>query len=268
MASINFSEIAPRYEKNSLIQKSASENLISLINIGKDDDVLDLGCGTGHLSERIREMTNGKVVGIDPSEGMIKAARQRFDGLDITFEVKNAEEMRYRESFDIIFCNSVFQWFKRLVLVLENCYRALRSGGKIGIQAPAKKIYCPNFIQATEKVATDPRTNETFAHFKNPWFFLETEEEYQLLLESLKFKVLFAKLDVVKTLYTPEKVFSIFESGATAGYLNQEFYDVPIGENYIKNLLNIVRKSFFYQRGKDGKVELMFNRIYLLAKKI
>jgi len=68
MDKVNFSEIATKYEKDSLVQKSAAEILISLIGIDKDNNVLDLGCGTGHLTKRLREMTNGKVVGVDSSD--------------------------------------------------------------------------------------------------------------------------------------------------------------------------------------------------------
>jgi len=112
---------------------------------------------------------------------MIKEAVEKSRGLDIVYEIKSAEEMNYEDCFDVIFCNSAFQWFKEPEKALKNCYRALRRNGRIGIQAPAKKVYCPNFIEAVEMVKKDKRTGETFAHFKEPWFFLETAEEYSSL---------------------------------------------------------------------------------------
>ncbi|GAB5046756.1 class I SAM-dependent methyltransferase [Thermodesulfovibrio sp. TK110] len=147
MSNVNFSEIASKYERDSLVQKSAAEKLINLLRISRNDNVLDLGCGTGHLTKRIREMTKGKVIGIDSSEGMIKEAQRRNAGIDIIFEIKKAEELDYVEFFDVIFCNSSFQWFKNPEPIIKSCYRALRKNGRMGIQAPAKKIYCPNFIQ-------------------------------------------------------------------------------------------------------------------------
>ncbi|MBS1214859.1 MAG: hypothetical protein H6R26_3476, partial [Proteobacteria bacterium] len=39
----NFSEIAAKYEKNSLVQKSASDQLFDLLQIKETDAVLDVG---------------------------------------------------------------------------------------------------------------------------------------------------------------------------------------------------------------------------------
>jgi len=83
MSKIDFSKIATEYEECATVQKSASEILLKLLRIGDNDDVLDLGCGIGHLTKKIRSLTNEKVVGVDPSEGMIKEAVEKSKGLDI-----------------------------------------------------------------------------------------------------------------------------------------------------------------------------------------
>jgi ubiquinone/menaquinone biosynthesis C-methylase UbiE len=63
MSSTNFSEISARYDRDSRIQKSAAERLIGLLDLRGNDDVLDLGCGTGSLTRKLREMTNGALPG-------------------------------------------------------------------------------------------------------------------------------------------------------------------------------------------------------------
>jgi ubiquinone/menaquinone biosynthesis C-methylase UbiE len=232
MSKVDFSRIAAKYESLSSIQKSAAEILLRLIEIGDNDDVLDLGCGVGNLTMKIREITKAKVMGIDPSEGMIKKAIEKSRTFDMIFKVKSAEEMDYKDCFDIIFCNSSFQWFRYPEKAVKNCYTALRKGGRIGIQAPAKRKYSPNFIDAVEKVKIDPRTKDIFAHFKEPWFF------------------------------------DIFSSGAASGYLGQDFYDVKIGVDYIENFKKIVKETFVQQANNQGEIELIFNRLFLVAIKI
>ena len=59
MGKVDFSEIAKDYEELATIQKSASEILLNLLKIKENDDVLDLGCGTGHLTRKIRNLQRG-----------------------------------------------------------------------------------------------------------------------------------------------------------------------------------------------------------------
>lgn len=262
----NFSTISARYEQDSLIQKSAAEKLLGLLDVGEGDDVLDLGCGTGFLSRKIHGLTRGRVVGIDPSEGMIREARQA--GLQrVAHEVMTAEELRYETEFDVIFCNSAFQWFTDPTTAARNCFVALRSGGRIGIQAPARQVYCPNFVNAIESVARHPLTRETFATFCPPWFFLETAGEYAAIFSEAGFRVPFARIEELKTLHPLDEVITIFESGAAVGYLNQAYYASAIDEEYRTGFRRVVRDAFAAQVADHGLVELMFNRIYLVGVK-
>ena len=267
MKSNDFTKISARYEQDSLIQKSAAEKLIGLLDIQRGDDVLDLGCGTGSLARKIRMMTDGNVVGVDPSMGMISEAENKRQGQNITYTVKTAEGLDYRDRFTVIFCNSAFQWFRDPHKALRNCRAALKKGGRMGIQAPAKKVYCPNFVKAMGAVARDPRTAKTFSGFRPPWTFLDTKKEYSSLFERAGFSVPFARIEEVKTLHSPDEVMTIFESGAAAGYLNQDYYAATIDGAYAAAFREIVRKSFREQANGDSKVELIFNRIYLVAMK-
>ena len=250
-----------------MIQKSAAEVLLNLLEIGEKDSVLDVGCGVGNITLKIREITNARCVGIDPSEGMIKKAVEKCKDFDIFFEIKRSEEMDFNNCFDVIFCNSTFQWFENPEKAIKNCYTALRNGGRIGIQAPAKKDYSLNFIKAIEKIKENPIIRNIFSHFKEPWFFLETSDEYKNFFEKLGFKVVFSKIELVRTKHTPEEVFNIFSTGAIMGYLGQEFYDIEIDEDYIEYFKKIIKDAFIQQANNQGEVELIFNRIFLVAIK-
>ena len=264
---MDFTQIAEKYKSISLVQKSAAEILLRLLDISPEDDVLDLGCGTGNLTKNIRSLTSGTIIGIDPSEGMIKEAMQQYQHLNIIFKRQGAEEIIFKGRFNIIFCNSAFQWFGALDRSIRNCYNALKENGKIGIQAPAKKNYSPNFIEAIHNVQNDPRTKHIFQHFKNPWFFCESVDQYKSLFEKQKFIVPFAEIQYIEQCYTSEEVFQVFMSGASNGYLNQYFYDIQIDKKYIDTFKDIVKQTFLSQAGSDGKVNLAFNRIFLIAVK-
>lgn len=263
----NFTEISSKYEKDSVVQRSASEILFDLLRIGPTDDVLDLGCGTGHLSRTIREKTTGRVVGVDPSMGMIEKAREKYSDQNISFRVSTAEQLDYHNEFDIIFCNSAFQWFVDPGEAVKACYNSLRTNGKMAIQAPAKEDYCPNFLKATSEVKKHKATQHTFGYFTAPWFFYNTSVEYTKLFESAGFSVRESRIDKVVTSHSVEEAFKIFESGAAAGYLNSDYYSIPLSQDYIDAFRGIVRDSFEDQAGETGQIRLAFYRIYLLAVK-
>lgn len=267
MAGTDFSAIATRYERDSLIQKAAAEKLLGLLAIQRHDRVLDLGCGAGNLSRRLRALTERTVVAVDPSASMIREAAGHRDGAGIEFQVLAAEDLADVEAFDVIFCNSALQWFTDPGRVLANAFRALRPGGRLGIQAPAQARYCPNFLTALAAVAADPRTAATFGDFAPPWFFLETAEAYAALVREAGLAVDFARLDVQVTAHPPAEVMAIFESGAAAGYLNPAYYPALLTDAYVTAFREIVARSFHEQAGANGQVALTFNRIYLVASK-
>lgn len=162
----------------------------------------------------------------------------------------SAEKLNYENEFDIIFCNSVFQWFKKPIPALSACRNALKKNGKMAIQAPARDDYCPNFIDAIEEVRKDRSTKDIFAGFTSPWLFFNTAEEYSDLFKDAGFTIRESTIDKVVTENTPEEVYTIFESGAAAGYLNEEYYNTMITQDSIKSFRKIVRDSFVNQAGR------------------
>ncbi len=267
MGDYDFSEIAWEYESLATVQRSASEILLSLLKIRETEDVLDLGCGTGSLTRMIRKLTKGRVVGVDPSEGMLREAVEKSGGLQIEYVMKRAEDIEWEEEFDVIVCNSALQWFEDPRRAIKNCYRALKKGGRIGVQAPAKRVYSPNFIEAIREVEKDERTRDILSHFRSPWFLLEREEEYKTLFEGCGLRVTLSKTERVVTYHTPEEVFGIFSTGAVAGYLNSRYYDVDLTEDYISAFKEIVLNAFRKQANEKGIVRLEFNRLFLVAVK-
>jgi|SRR5579884_1684771 len=98
--------------------------------------VLDLGCGTGEDSRRLAALVapDGEVVGIDASEAMVAAARQRAEGtgLPVTFHVGDAMRLDLpTESFDAVRCERMLVHVPDPVVVLGEMVRVARRGGRI-----------------------------------------------------------------------------------------------------------------------------------------
>ena len=132
--------------------------------------------------------TSGRVVGIDPAEGMIERAAREHGDDGIDFAVSSAEAMPFHQEFDTIFCNSAFQWVRNADKAVAGFAGALRAGGRVGIQAPARSDYCPNFLSAIEAIAADVSLGPTFTRFKSPWCFFQDASEYRRCLSAMGFR--------------------------------------------------------------------------------
>ena len=93
-----------------------SNNLtINNIDLGLEDIVLDIGCGSGKAARLAAEIcTSGNVIGIDPTATMIRIARETTDQnyTNLEFRIGCAEKIPYpHESFTIaIAINSIHHW--------------------------------------------------------------------------------------------------------------------------------------------------------------
>jgi ubiquinone/menaquinone biosynthesis C-methylase UbiE len=130
-----FDNVSGQYKDKAVIQQTAASNLLSLIKIGKSDNIIDIACGPGHITYRLSKITGGKVTGIDISEGMIHQAKTLYPGID--FRQIAAEGLDYKNEFDIAFCNSSLMWFVNPEKAIKGIYNALKTGGRLALACPA-----------------------------------------------------------------------------------------------------------------------------------
>ena len=70
--------------------------ILKELNLKKDQTIIDIGCGGGHLVEEISMCvgSKGKVIGVDPSEFQIKTAKERCKHLsNVEFLCSNANDI-------------------------------------------------------------------------------------------------------------------------------------------------------------------------------
>ncbi|XP_068733563.1 malonyl-[acyl-carrier protein] O-methyltransferase 1-like [Montipora capricornis] len=141
MSSMSGSSAAEGYKEASLsIQKIFGEEIIqSDVSPQPGDAILDLGCGTGELSAYLAELVGpeGKVIGIDPDEQRIRAAKQshgeRKNLSLVEGSVSNISQI-FPQSFDIIFSNYVLHWNAEKQKAFENMFASLNPGRKIAFE--------------------------------------------------------------------------------------------------------------------------------------
>tara|TARA_R110002167_G_scaffold54785_2_gene156039 strand:- start:477 stop:1244 length:768 start_codon:yes stop_codon:yes gene_type:complete len=160
--------------------------LIDMLDPKKGERILDLGCGAGQLTSKIKALCS-EVVGIDSATEMIENAREQFPLID--FRVADAVDYHFKEKFDAIFSNATLHWVidhkKAIACMFEN----LREGGRIALEFGGKD----NVEAITDQLRKTLRFRgyEKQADLK-VWYF-PSIGEYTSALEDAGFTVTFAE---------------------------------------------------------------------------
>lgn len=94
---------------------------------------LDVGCGTGALTELILELNQPtEVKGVDPSEGFVSYARQHIQDRRATFSIGDAQSLQLDSTnFDAVVSGLVLNFFPRPELAVREMLRVARPGGVV-----------------------------------------------------------------------------------------------------------------------------------------
>ena len=103
------------------------EAVVELLAPKAGERVLDVGCGTGHLTNKIAA-SGATVLGIDVSPEMIGRARVLYP--DLRFEIADATSFHFDEPFDAVFSNAALHWIEEQDQVTDCVRRALKTGGR------------------------------------------------------------------------------------------------------------------------------------------
>ncbi len=109
---------------------------LSKLDLRGDESVIDAGCGTGRVTEKLLErLPRGKVLAADGSNAMVEAAKKRFAGDErVSFSRQNLLELEVEEPADIIFSTATFHWIPDHEKLFERLHAALIPGGLLAAQ--------------------------------------------------------------------------------------------------------------------------------------
>jgi trans-aconitate 2-methyltransferase len=112
--------------------------LLERFQLRGDETVLDAGCGSGRVTERLLErLPDGRVIALDASEPMLAEARRRLSafGDRITFvRADLGRPLPLREKVDAILSTATFHWVGDHDALFENLAAVLRPGGALVAQ--------------------------------------------------------------------------------------------------------------------------------------
>lgn len=170
--------------KNAFVWKHG-RGVVELLAPQPGERILDLGCGTGHLTNQIAA-AGAQVIGLDKSQSMIEEARRLYP--DLRFEIADAKDFHLDQPFDAVFSNAAIHWMKDQQAVARCVWEALRPGGRFVAEFGGKGNIraIRTALAAAVEAAGETINAEPFARF------YPAIGEYAMLLEAQGFRVTFA----------------------------------------------------------------------------
>lgn len=167
---------ADSYHKVSTPQVDWGTATLARLPLEGDELVLDIGCGTGRLTEMLLDrLPRGRVVGIDLSTNMLTVAREflrpRF-GRQIHLVLADASRLPVDGAADAIFSTATFHWVHDHPLLFRSLFAALKPGGRLVAQCGGGPNLARLHVRASLLMQT-PRFAPYFTSWEEPWEFAD-----------------------------------------------------------------------------------------------
>jgi trans-aconitate 2-methyltransferase len=246
---------AQNYARNFSFVPQYGRELIGILNPQKGEKILDLGCGTGSLTEEIA--AHGcTVTGIDRDANMVALAQKTHPAL--TFMLQDAGNLTITGPFDGVFSNAALHWmdvgkvFPQIAKVMRKGGRfAAEMGGVHNIETIQHAIY--KSIEACGLDAAD---------FATPWHF-PTPAVLAQKLEAAGFEIRMMHLFDRMTLLNEE-------TGGVVGWVRmfgRAFLDriaPSMQEKFLRVIEDEARATLF----RDGQWYADYRRQHFVAIKL
>ena len=123
---------AKGYDRDFSFVTAYGSAVLDLLDPQPGERILDLGCGTGHLTADIAAR-GAHVIGVDVDPAMVEVARA--DHPELTFHAIDAHDLATAfddaEPFDAVFSNAAMHWMREPQRVIAQVHRVLRPGGRL-----------------------------------------------------------------------------------------------------------------------------------------
>ncbi|MEZ2238484.1 class I SAM-dependent methyltransferase [Microcoleus sp.] len=130
-----YARLAERYDRRwSFYVNATVEETLKRLEIEPGERILDLGCGTGVLIQRLLQISPKiEVVGIDTCAEMLEIAKQKLPE-SVELKLGSADNLPFpSNSFDVVVSTSAFHFFRDPSQALQEAKRVLKPNGRLVI---------------------------------------------------------------------------------------------------------------------------------------
>ncbi|MBA3546441.1 MAG: methyltransferase domain-containing protein [Nannocystis sp.] len=193
------------YDKFRAERARPFHDLLALVEPGSDLDLVDLGCGTGELTEHMHAHLRARsTLGLDSSPVML--ARTCPPGQDppaltperlatpgLRFALQNIASFDPGPRFDLVLSNAALHWLPDHPALLGRLATMLRPGGQLAVQIPFNEHH-PGHVLAAQLASEPPYSDELEGFIQR--FTALPPAEYAVLLDRLGFERSLVRLQV------------------------------------------------------------------------
>ena len=200
------------YTASATFVPQLTNKVVNWLDPQPTDRILDLGCGDGVLSAKIKDHC-ASVTGLDSSQSMIRAARTSYNSTSgLSWQVQDCRYIEHCEAIETeaytkVFSNAALHWILRdpatRVSVLRGAFRALERGGKFAFETGGPGNVAEGHAALLAAVVHQGVSIE-HAREAVPWFF-PSEALMRKLLEGVGFVVEMSEIEYRPTRLTTEK---------------------------------------------------------------
>jgi SAM-dependent methyltransferase len=140
-----------------------AQQFLSELNVPPDRQWLDVGCGTGALTETVLKLAQPRnVTSIDRSEGFLGYARQQVTDERVTFKLSDAQSLLLEDAtYDAAISGLVLNFVPQPIQMVREMARVTRPGGRVAVYVwdyAGKMQFMRHFWNAA--VALEPTAND------------------------------------------------------------------------------------------------------------
>ncbi|HUX02178.1 MAG: methyltransferase domain-containing protein [Phycisphaerae bacterium] len=170
-------ERGPDLEQTKLI----AEDVARKLELGPEDDLLDVGCGSGLLLSLLRTRCRS-AVGVDFASGQLALGRGHFP--ELAFAAAAAEELPFPDGrFSRLLCYGVWHYVEKWQATLDSFLRLLRRPGIVLIgDVPSLRHKWRLYLQYAKRLpalALHPKTflgKLKYSHDTSHWHWVDLGE--------------------------------------------------------------------------------------------
>jgi ubiquinone/menaquinone biosynthesis C-methylase UbiE len=185
--------------------------------------ILDLGCGSGRLTERLAsQIKQGVIVALDLSPTMLAEAQARLsarrppsrprrmddDGVSVHLVRGDGAHLPFADRFDAVFSAATFHWIGDHDMLFASIHRALAPGGRLVAQCGGG----PNLsvlLDRAHDLMESPQYSQWFGGWSDPWNFADVPATIERM-ERAGFTRVHVSLESAPTSMTDAAAYSAF----------------------------------------------------------